>query len=142
PDKRREYDNMRKYGTRGGEFTPPPGWNPGGGGAYESAGFGDAEGFSEFFAAMFGRGGVRRGGFGDGGMRGMGGNAPMLRRGEDAHVELPLFHEDAYRGTDKTVELRVPEIDEHGRRIQRTRKLKIKTPAGSADGGVLRIKGQ
>lgn len=144
PDKRREYDNLRKYGTRGGEFTPPPGWNPGGGGAYESAGFGDAEGFSDFFEAMFGRGGFRRGGFGDGGMGdgGMRGGASMRMRGEDAHVELPLFLEEAYKGTEKTVELRVPEIDEHGRRIQRTRKLKIKIPAGSAEGSVLRIKGQ
>ncbi|HEY0963734.1 MAG TPA: DnaJ C-terminal domain-containing protein [Pseudomonadales bacterium] len=146
PDKRREYDNLRAYGARGGngQFKPPPGWSPGSGGAYEGAGFGDAEGFSDFFEAMFGRGGgFRRGGFG-GGDFGAGGNdgASMRMRGEDAHVELPLFLEEAYRGSEKTVELRIPEIDEHGRRIQRTRKLKIKIPPGSSEGSVLRIKGQ
>jgi curved DNA-binding protein len=66
----------------------------------------------------------------------------MHMRGEDAHVELPLFLEEAFKGTEKTVELRVPEIDERGRRVQRTRKLKIKIPAGSNEGSVLRIKGQ
>lgn len=142
PDKRREYDNLRAYGARGGngQFTPPPGWHPGGASAYEGAGFGDTEGFSDFFEAMFGRGGFRRGGFGGGDMGG--GGASMHIRGEDAHVELPLFLEEAYKGTEKTVELRMPEIDEHGRRVQRTRKLKIKIPPGSSDGSVLRIKGQ
>jgi curved DNA-binding protein len=53
-----------------------------------------------------------------------------------------LFLEEAFKGAEKTVELRVPEIDAQGRRTQRTRKLKIKIPAGSGEGSILRIKGQ
>lgn len=133
PEKRREYDQLRAYGGGSGQFTPPPGWNRGGG--YERADFG-AEGFSDFFEAMFRRGGgFSRHDFGDGG-------AQMRMRGEDTHVELPLFLEEAFKGTEKTVELRVPEIDERGLRTQRTRKLKIKIPPGSSEGSVLRIKGQ
>lgn len=142
PDRRREYDRIRAYGARGGQFTPPPGWNPGGAGAYEGADFGGAEGFSDFFEALFGRGGFRRDGFGAGDFGAGGFGSAMRMRGEDVHVELPLFLEEACKGSEKTVELRVPEVDEHGRRSARTRKLKIKVPPGSSEGSVLRIRGQ
>src|SRR5687768_13994949 len=44
-DKRREYDQMRAYGAMGGngQFTPPPGWNPGAG--YQDSGFAQRGGF-------------------------------------------------------------------------------------------------
>ncbi len=136
PEKRREYDQLRQYGAGGnGQFTPPPGWDPSQfqHGGFEGGGSGD---FSDFFETLFGRGGgFRQGGFGDGGAR-------MRMRGEDAHVEIPIFLEEAYKGTEKLVELRVPETDERGRRVTRTKKLKIKIPAGSGEGSVLRIKGQ
>jgi curved DNA-binding protein len=137
PDKRREYDQLRAYGAQGGngQFTPPPGWDPS---QFRSAGFQGGAGagdFSDFFETLFGGGGGFRGGFG-------GGGAGMRMRGEDAQVEIPLFLEEAFKGTDKLVELRVQEIDEQGRRVRRTRKLKIKIPAGSGEGSVLRIKGQ
>jgi curved DNA-binding protein len=135
PDKRREYDQLRTYGAQGGngQFTPPPGWDPS---QFRNAGFETGGGdFSDFFETLFGGGGGFRGGFGGGGSRGQ-------MRGEDAQVEIPLFLEEAFKGTEKLVELRVPEIDEQGRRVQRARKLKIKIPAGSGEGSVLRIKGQ
>lgn len=140
PDKRREYDQMKAYGAMGGngQFTPPPGWDPAT--HFQSGDRGGAERFSDFFEAMFGRGGDFRHNFrgdfgGDGGSH-------IRMRGEDAHVELPLFLEEVFKGTEKTVELRVPEVDARGLRSHRTRKLKIKIPAGSGDGSVLRIKGQ
>lgn len=136
PDKRREYDQLRAHGAMGGngQFTPPPGWDPS---RFRSAGFETGAGtgdFSDFFETLFGGGGAFRGGFGAGGQ--------MRMRGEDAQVDIPLFLEEAYKGTEKLVELRIAEIDEQGRRVQRTRKLKIKIPAGSGEGSVLRIKGQ
>jgi curved DNA-binding protein len=140
PDKRREYDQLRTYGaSRNGQFTPPPGWDPS---QFQHAGYEDAGGgdFSDFFETLFGRGGgFRQGGFGAGSGAGSG---RRQVRGEDAHVDLPIFLEEAFKGTEKMVELRVAESDEHGRRVQRTRKLKIKIPAGSGEGSVLRIKGQ
>jgi curved DNA-binding protein len=136
PDKRREYDQLRKYGAGAGngQFTPPPGWDPS---QFRNSGFESGAGagdFSDFFETLFGGGGGFRGGFGGGGQRQM--------RGEDAQVDIALFLEEAFKGTEKLIELRVPEIDEQGRRVQRTRKLKIKIPAGSGEGSVLRIKGQ
>ncbi len=136
PDKRREYDQLRAYGAQGGngQFTPPPGWDPS---RFRNAGFESGAGageFSDFFENLFGGGGGFRGGFG-GASRGQ-------MRGDDAQVDIPLFLEEAYKGAEKLIELRVPEVDETGRRVQRTRKLKIKIPAGSGEGSVLRIKGQ
>jgi curved DNA-binding protein len=133
PDKRREYDQLRQYGSgANGQFTPPPGWDPS---RFQHSGFESGGGdFSDFFETLFGRGGFRQG-FGDGGSQ-------MRARGDDAHVEIPLFLEEAFKGAEKTVELRLPEIDERGRRVQRSRKLKIKIPAGSNEGSILRLKGQ
>ncbi|MGK7296972.1 MAG: DnaJ domain-containing protein, partial [Candidatus Wenzhouxiangella sp. M2_3B_020] len=69
PEKRKQYDQLRAGGYRGGEdFEPPPGWTggfgggrarPGGGQGFGGGGFGD---FSDFFESLFG-----------GGLGGMGG---------------------------------------------------------------------
>lgn len=57
PEKRAEYDQLRKYGARGdGSFEPPPGWQSAsgfGGGGYTEA---DASQFSDFFEEIFGGG--------------------------------------------------------------------------------------
>lgn len=140
PDKRREYDQLRAMGAMGrnGQFTPPPGWDPAthfyenyentGGG---HAGQGGAD-FSDFFEAMFGRsGGFRRSA--RGGVR---------MHGEDVHHELALLLEEAFKGSEQVIELRVPEVDERGLHSYRSKKIKVKVPPGSGDGTVLRIKGQ
>lgn len=133
-DKRREYDQLRTLGAQGrnGQFTPPPGWDPAT--HYYESGDGGA-GFSDFFEALFGRSGGFRHNFGDG-------SSHMRMRGEDVHVDLPLLLEEAFHGCEQVVELRVPEVDERGLRSHRQRKLKVKVPAGTGDGSVLRIKGQ
>jgi curved DNA-binding protein len=144
-DKRREYDQMRAMGAMGGngQFTPPPGWDRAGGYYRGGAGSanqgspfeGDTAGFSDFFETMFGRRGGFRHDFGEG-------QARMRTRGEDVQAELGLLLEEAFKGSDQVVELRVPETDERGMRSNRTRKLKVKIPPGTADGTVLRMKGQ
>lgn len=127
--KRAEYDQLRRYGARspGGDFTPPPGWE-------SSAQFhGDGADFSEFFETLFGRGGFQSAGFG-------GGRARM--RGEDVQAELALLLEEAYTGSEQVIEVRVPEVNEQGFLQRRVRKLKVKVPAGTTDGTVLRMRGQ
>ncbi len=133
-DKRREYDQLRVLGAMGrnGQFTPPPGWDPAT--HYYEGGGGEA-GFSDFFEALFGRGGGFRHNFGDGGSH-------IRMRGEDTRAEIALLLEEAFKGCEQVVALRVPEVDERGLRSHRSRKLKVKVPAGTGDGSVLRIKGQ
>ncbi|MCK7543719.1 DnaJ domain-containing protein [Marinobacter bryozoorum] len=136
PEKRAEYDQLRKYGARGdGSFEPPPGWQSAsgfGGGGYTEA---DAHQFSDFFEEIFGGG--RRTGGGFGGFR-----QNMRSRGEDIHARLALFLEEAYHGCEKQVQFTVHEVDDQGRIVARPKTLKVKIPAGMRDGQHIRLKGQ
>ena len=139
PEKRAEYDQLRKYGARGdGSFEPPPGWESAsgfGGGGYTHA---DAGQFSDFFEEIFG-GGRRGGGFA-GGFGGAG--AGMRMRGEDIHARLALFLEEVYNGCEKQVSFTVHEPDAQGRMRARQKTLKVKIPPGMREGQHIRLKGQ
>jgi len=65
PEKRAEYDQLRKLGAAGsdGSFRPPPGWQSAAdfsGGGYTGA---DSEHFSDFFESIFGGAGAARRGY-------------------------------------------------------------------------------
>lgn len=140
PEKRAEYDQLRKYGAReDGSFEPPPGWQSASGfsgGGYTEA---DASRFSDFFEQIFGAGGHGSQGFSGAG----GGFRQSARmRGEDVHARLPLFLEEAFAGCEKQVSFTVHEVDSHGRLIPRQKTLKVKIPAGMQEGQHLRLKGQ
>lgn len=136
PEKRAEYDQLRKYGARpDGSFEPPPGWQSAsgfGGGGYTEA---DARQFSDFFEEIFGGG--HRGGFAGGGF-----HRNMRMRGEDVHARLALFLEEVFDGCEKQVSFTVHDVDDHGRVVPRQKTLKVKIPAGMREGQHLRLKGQ
>lgn len=136
--KRAEYDQLRKYGRKGQNFTPPPGWNGGSGGAEFNEG-----NFSDFFSSIFGdrfqqsgatgrRGGVH---FGDE-------EELFARRGQDVAVDLPVFLEDMLKEEAKTIEFVMPVMGEDGRRVNQKKTLKVKIPKGTVDGERIRLKGQ
>lgn len=137
PEKRGEYDQLRKYGAQAdGSFQPPPGWHSEsgfGGGGYTDA---DSRQFSDFFEQMFG------GGQGAGRGAGGGFRQSVRMRGEDVRARLPLFLEEVFNGTEKQVSFAVHEADEHGRIVARQKTLKVKIPAGMREGQHLRLKGQ
>ena len=139
PEKRAEYDELRKYGAKSdGSFEPPPGWQSASGfagGGYTDA---DAGEFSDFFEQMFGagRGGGFTGGFGGGGFR-----QSMKSRGEDVHARIALFLEEAFQGCEKQVSFTAHEV-EGGRLIPRQKTLKVKIPAGMREGQHIRLRGQ
>ena len=141
PEKRAEYDQLRKYGARAdGSFQPPPGWQSAsgfGGGGYTEA---DARQFSEFFEEIFGGG--RHGGFSGADFGGGGFRQSAKMRGEDVHARLALFLEEAFNGCEKQVSFTVHEVDDHGRMMPRQKTLKVKIPAGMREGQHIRLKGQ
>ncbi|WP_100638419.1 DnaJ C-terminal domain-containing protein [Marinobacter salexigens] len=148
PEKRTEYDQLRKYGAQAdGSFQPPPGWQSAsgfGGGGYTDA---DARQFSDFFEEIFGgrRGaGPGAGGFSSAEFGGAGGGfrQNVRVRGEDVHARLALFLEEVFNGCEKQVSFVVHEADEHGRIVARQKTLKVKIPAGMREGQHLRLKGQ
>ncbi|MGQ7273940.1 DnaJ C-terminal domain-containing protein [Marinobacter sp. V034] len=136
PEKRAEYDELRKYGAnQKGNFQPPPGWQGGasfGGGGYTEA---DSAQFSEFFESIFGGGKGGAGGFG-----GFRQRAHM--RGEDVHARVALFLEEAYNGCEKQMQFEVTEVGADGRPFRRTKTLKVKIPAGMKQGQHIRLRGQ
>ena len=125
PEKRAEYDELRRYGNRS-QFEPPPGWQSSSAGQHEPHQRYDGD-FSEFFESIFGSAAGRaRGG----------------RRGQDVELELPVFLEETLAEESKQISFKVPAFDAQGRRDDLTRTLNVKIPAGVLDGERIRLKGQ
>lgn len=123
-EKRAAYDELGSAQYRqaeGGGFRPPPDWGSG----YESSGDADSDFFKDLFAHV---GGGRRRGF--------------QMRGDDSHAAIEIALQDAYTGASRTISLRVPEADEHGRVITRQRTLDVTIPKGVTEGQQLRLAGQ
>lgn len=132
PEKRKAYDQLGSGYREGQDFRPPPGWEQdfdfGGGG------FTDAEGFSDFFESIFGRGGGRAGG----GFRR--GNVHM--KGEDKVARIQISLEDAFHGATRGITLPQHEVDEQGRVITRHKTLNVHIPKGITEGRWIRLAGQ
>ncbi len=129
-EKRAEFDSIRQYGDSQG-FQPPPDWQ---GGDFQSAGGDFQGGFSDFFENIFGQAG-------HGSSRGFS-HEHFSQRGEDVEFLLSLSLEDAYKGESRTISYQVPGFDENRRVVHTDKTLKVKIPAGTIDGGRIRLKGQ
>lgn len=128
PEKRAAYDQMGSQWKAGQDFQPPPGWDEG----FEFSGRGADDDLdqSDFFEALFGR--QARGGRQTG----------MPARGRDHHARVMIDLEDAYRGAQRAISLRVPELDAQGHVILRERRLDVGIPKGIRAGQHLRLAGQ
>jgi len=129
--KRAAYDQMGSQWQSGESFTPPPNWD-----FRQSAGAReeqfDAGDFSEFFENLFGQrapgGGRARG------------HAAHSQRGQDEHTKINLSLEEAFTGTERTLQLQEPELNPSTGQIQlKTRSLKVKIPAGVTEGQHIRL---
>jgi len=131
PKKRAAYDQLGNNWRAGEEFRPPPGWNTGfGGGGFT----GTHVDFSDFFESLFGgkptsgHQYTRR--------------SPFQKKGEDQHTKIAITLEEAYQGTTRTLQLRVPEIDHHRQIHSQTRTLNVKIPQGVISGQKIRLRSQ
>ena len=133
PEKRAAYDALGSGHAAGEEFRPPPDWDAG----FEFSGQGfsnaDAADFSDFFAELFGRMGSAR----HAGERRSG-----RMQGEDHHAKILLDVEDAWRGAQRRITLRVPKLDPRGRVTLEPRTLDVQIPAGVREGQLIRLAGQ
>ena len=84
--------------------------------------FGGADPFSDFFHTTFGRS-----------SGGSSGRRAVARKGEDVEGVAEISLEEAYSGTERTIELAGP---------TGTRKVQVKIPAGISDGARVRAAGQ
>lgn len=138
PEKRAAYDAVGQGRHAGEAFTPPPNWDEG----FEFSG-GSGEGmytgeYSDFFEELFGRMGRER----NRQTRSSRGRSGFSARGEDHHAKIVLELEDAWRGSQRLVTLKVPEIDAQGHVHLRERTLEVKIPPGVKAGQFIRLAGQ
>ena len=136
PEKRAAYDQLGSNWRQGQDFSPPPDW----GRDFEfttSYGGREDSGFSDFFSSLFGARSPFRGQRGGGGFGG-----GFSSAGEDHAAKIQIDLEDAFRGGSHTIELKAPQLDEHGRVSVQPRTLKVTIPAGVIEGQKIRLGGQ
>jgi curved DNA-binding protein len=125
-DKRKRYDELGAGWREGQDFRPPPDWQP-----FEFSFRGDGpagfefDGFSDFFASLFGTRGPASGSRGA---------RQRPRRGPDQEAEIEIALRDLVERAGKSVRLR----DEHG--VERS--FEVKLPFGVRDGTRIRLAGQ
>lgn len=135
PQKRAAYDRIGSQWREGQPFTPPPDWDAGF--EFSGGGFtgGDTSGFSDFFETLFGRGAP----FGVGKQTY---SRNFSAQGQDHRAKILIDLEDAYHGASRLISLQIPELDETGRMINKTRTLNVKIPKGVKAGQQIRLTGQ
>ena len=132
PEKRAAYDQLGANWKAGQDFRPPPDWNTGS--EAPGRGFGEREAaeHSDFFEALFRRG------FGAGPARGQSAES-FQAHGEDRHAKIQIDLEEAYNGAQRSVSLRVPEIDAQGQLNAREHKIDFVIPKGVRAGQHIRL---
>lgn len=130
-EKRAAYDRLGANWRAGEEFTPPPEWNF----SFDLGGFRNTGpfGFSDFFEALFGRSQPSAG---------SGSSHGPSRPQDETPTKVRITLEEAFRGTERSLQLQVPERDGAGRVAIRTRALRVKIPPGIVDGQRIRLPGQ
>jgi curved DNA-binding protein len=140
PEKRAAYDQLGSNWKQGQPFRPPPdfgsGFEFGGRGRGGAAGRGgggqespfDGEGFSDFFASLFGGGSPFAG--------------ARARGGRDHHARIDIDLESAYHGAARMLELKRPELKSDGTLELQTHTVRITIPPGVIDGQLIRLAGQ
>jgi curved DNA-binding protein len=127
PEKRAAYDQLGSHAA-GQEFRPPPDW--GQRFAQREGSFEDID-LSDLFAAFGGRGGRERGE-----------SAAGPRRGHDYEAGVQISFDQAFKGTEISLEMNGLEWDENGngRRVPRT--ISVRIPRGVGSGEKLRVPGK
>ncbi len=136
PEKRAAYDQLGSQWQQGQQFRPPPDW----GRNFEfRTQFGGEEGFSDFFANLFGGASP----FGHGGGEGSPfGRAGRARAGRDQHASIEITLEEAYSGGPRSLKLQRPTITPEGHVETKTHELRVNIPAGIGEGQQIRLAGQ
>ncbi|MDB4542674.1 DnaJ domain-containing protein [bacterium] len=132
--KRAEFDELRRYGSRSQQdFQAPPGWQSSAQADRQQAEQFQGD-FSDFFNSIFGARGQSQDASGFD-------QAHRSSRGQDIEIELPVFLEETLRKNEKSIEFVIP-ADQYAQAQPSKKHLKVKVPQGVMDGERIRLKGQ
>jgi len=138
PEKRAAYDKFGSNWQAGQDFEPPPNWDAGfefSGGGFTQA---DASQFSDFFESLFGKSSGpfhgRAGGYHP--------HDTFHARGQDVHAKIVINLEDSYQGTQKTITLSRPVVDQNGHVGTTPHTISLAIPKGIIAGQQIRLEGQ
>ncbi len=141
PEKRAAYDRLGANWRPGQDFAPPPDWNTG----FEAPGRGSSgpgqEDRSDFFETLFRRG-FDSAGAGGAARGAQGPRGGFHAHGEDHHARIQIDLEDAYRGAERSLALRLPQMDAEGRVSTREHTIEFTVPKGVRAGQHIRLVGQ
>jgi curved DNA-binding protein len=128
--RRQAYDDVGSRHRAGQQFDPPPDWDRGFDFGHADAGA--TPDHSDFFEALFRRQST--------GARGPRGAEPLA--GGDHHAKVRIDLRDAYRGAQRHISWRVPQVDAQGQLTMHERQLEVNIPKGIRNGQHLRLVGQ
>lgn len=132
-EKRKKYDQLGSNWQQGRGFTPPPGWGDRFSGAQGGSFHFGGTGFSDFFEAFFGGGGM--GSSMDHGFEGFARQAHRPVRGQDLKSDLLVSLEEVMHGGERQITLRRPGVAQ-------PETIKVKIPVGVQDGQRIRVPGK
>jgi curved DNA-binding protein len=149
PEKRKLYDQFGDQ-WQAAKQAKDQGYDPSAGARRQSHGTGSrgAHGFEGF---DFGDGGSHFYGNGDVDPEdvfssifgaGRGRQSTRKMKGQDLHAKISISLEDAFQGTQETLEIAMPELDSQGQVVKKNKALKVKIPAGVLAGQQIRLTGQ
>ena len=144
PEKRSAYDRLGANWRAGQDFQPPPDWNAGAemsGRGFSGQGPGQ-EDYSDFFETLFRRGFANAGTGAGAGRSEQRARSQFHAHGEDHHARIQIELEDAYRGTTRSLSLRLPQMDAEGRVTMREHTIEFTVPKGVRAGQHIRLAGQ
>ena len=130
PDKRAAYDQLGSDWNAQQGFQPPPDWGTGFEFHGAPPGGGNERDFSDFFESLFGQDRSPHGGRG------------FHMQGEDHHAKILIDLEDSFHGASRSISLQMPEVNQDGQIVARTRTLKVSIPKGIRQGQQIRLAGQ
>jgi curved DNA-binding protein len=137
PEKRAAYDKFGSNWRAGQDFEPPPNWDAGfefSGGGFTQA---DSSQFSDFFESLFGK----NGGFSHA-RPDIHSQGAFHARGQDVHAKIVINLEDSYLGTQKSITLSRPVIDQNGHVGTSPHSITLSIPKGIIEGQQVRLEGQ
>ena len=127
-EKRAAYDQLGQY--RSGEsFHPPPDWEAQYWRGASNADFTHMD-FADLFEQIFGG----SAGFTHKGARGF--------KGQDVEATVEISLEQAFQGTEMTLQIQLPELTSQGYIMKSPKAVKVRIPKGAIDGQKLRVRGK